>query len=95
MSDVMLSAGPLAAAPVTAVQALSPAGSEDVIRLSPSVNRALRELCTRKRITITEGLRRAIAIWKFLEDQRASGNRVAIVERTTGGDRIREVVLRD
>ncbi|HET9654881.1 MAG TPA: hypothetical protein VFP72_05980 [Kineosporiaceae bacterium] len=93
MSDVISAA--VAAPAVTFVQSLAPTGPAEQIQLSPSVDRALRELCARKRISITEGVRRAIAIWKFLEEQRTRGNRVAIVERTAAGDRIREVVLKD
>lgn len=71
----------------------------DVVRLSvnlsPDVGKLLKDLVKRKRISLTEGVRRAIAVWNFLELERDKGNRIAIIENDGGKDRVREVLLVD
>ncbi|WP_328712284.1 hypothetical protein [Nocardia salmonicida] len=72
----------------------------DVVRLSinlaPDVAAVLRNWADKKRISVTEAIRRAIAVWNFIETEKANGNRLAIVESLPGGgERIREVVLID
>ena len=69
-------------------------GSADVfdrlsVNLAPDVADALRHWCAVHDLSITEGVRRAIAIWNFLEAERAAGNQFGVIE----GDRIRDVVL--
>ncbi|MFJ2834622.1 hypothetical protein ACIO52_04600 [Nocardia sp. NPDC087230] len=75
-------------------------GKSDVVRLSinlaPDVADVLRKWAGKKRISATEAVRRAIAVWNFIETEKANGNRLAIVESLPGGEeRIREVVLID
>lgn len=60
--------------------------------LSPRTAESFRELIGRKDIKINEGARRAIAIWRFVEDEIAAGNRLAVIEP---GGAIRKVVLVD
>lgn len=72
----------------------------DVVRLSinlaPDVAEVLRGWATKKRISVTEAVRRAIAVWNFVENEKLNGNRLAVVENLPGGkQRIREVVLID
>jgi hypothetical protein len=40
----------------------------------------LKTLTGRKGLTITEGIRRAITVWKFVEDEVAAGNKLAVIE---------------
>lgn len=49
---------------------------------------ALRELMARKGITATEAVRQALSWWKFVEDERAAGHRIAVLD----GDTTREVI---
>lgn len=71
--------------------------SRDVVRLSvnlaPDVAATFRDLCHAKRISITEGVRRAIAIWRFVEDEVDAGRRLAVIEEVDGKERVRELLL--
>ncbi|MGY2025786.1 hypothetical protein [Nocardia asiatica] len=76
------------------------AGKANVVRLSinlaPDVAAVLRDWAEKKRISATEAVRRAIAVWNFIETEKANGNGFAVVENLPGGkQRIREVVLID
>ena len=44
------------------------------INLSTETAETFKALAGRKGLTITEGIRRAIAVWKFAEDEVAAGN---------------------
>lgn len=63
------------------------------VNLAPDVADALKNLS--KGMSITEGVRRAIAIWNFLESERAKGHTLAAIEPSVNGapERIREIVL--
>jgi hypothetical protein len=67
---------------------------EKIVRLSVNLSSEtatmFKALIERKGLSITEGIRRAIAIWKFLEDQKDQGNEIAIIEPD---DTVRKVVL--
>lgn len=65
------------------------------VNLAPDVARVLKELVDRKAINITEGIRRAIAVWNFVETERARGNRLAVIETHGDRERVREFVLVD
>ncbi|MFG1921237.1 hypothetical protein [Cryptosporangium sp. NPDC048952] len=54
---------------------------------------ALRELMESKDITATEAIRRAISVWKFIEDEQARGNRIAVIETAGGKQNVREVLF--
>ena len=73
--------------------------SPDVVRLSinlaPDVAAILREWASKKAISATESVRRAIAVWNFVESEKAKGNRLAVIEGSGKNERIREVVLLD
>jgi hypothetical protein len=60
------------------------------VNLSPETSEIFKELLDRKGLSISEGVRRAIAVWKFLEDEKALGNQIAVVEPD---DSVRKVVL--
>ena len=64
------------------------------VRLSINLNSesadAFKALIERKQFTITEGIRRAITVWQFLEDEIAKGNEIAIVEPDST---VRKIVL--
>jgi len=67
---------------------------ERTVRLSVNLSvesaETLRALIRRKGLTITEGIRRAIAVWKFVEDESSKGNQLAVIEADGS---IRKVVL--
>ncbi|GAA1516636.1 hypothetical protein GCM10009677_57410 [Sphaerisporangium rubeum] len=50
------------------------------VNLSPDIARTFKGLIDRKGLSITEGIRRAITIWGFVEEQIAQGNDLAVIE---------------
>lgn len=60
------------------------------VNLSIETAEIFRSLIDRKRLSITEGIRRAIAVWKFLEDEKSRGNEIAVIEPN---GTVRKVVL--
>jgi hypothetical protein len=56
------------------------------INLSPEAADAFKTLIERKGLTITEGIRRAITAWQYLEDEISKGNQIAVIEQD--GERI-------
>jgi hypothetical protein len=60
------------------------------INLSTETTDAFKELIGRKGLTLTEGIRRAIAVWQFFEDETSKGNEIAVIEANRS---IRKVVL--
>jgi hypothetical protein len=60
------------------------------VNLSAESAENFRTLIKRKGLTITEGIRRAIAVWKFVEDETQRGNQIAVIERD---ESVRKVVL--
>jgi hypothetical protein len=60
------------------------------VNLSAESAETFKTLIKRKGLTITEGIRRAIAVWKFVEDETQRGNQIAVIERD---DSVRKVVL--
>ena len=60
------------------------------INLSAETADAFKALIERKGLTLTEGIRRAITVWRFLEDETAKGNQIAVIEQD---DNVRKVVL--
>jgi hypothetical protein len=70
------------------------AGHESSVRLSVNLSnetaQTFRALIRHRGLSITEGIRRAIAVWKFVEDETSKGNQLAVIEHD---DSIRKVVL--
>lgn len=60
------------------------------INLSTETADAFKELIGRKGLTLTEGIRRAIVVLQFLEDETSKGNQIAIIEQDGS---IRKVIL--
>jgi hypothetical protein len=60
------------------------------VNLSPTVADALRQLTERHGSSITEEVRRALSIWKFIDDQRSEGGEI-LIERKDG--KVRQLVL--
>src|ERR1700719_2080667 len=60
------------------------------VNLSFETSETFKTLIERKGLSISEGMRRAIAVWKFLEDEEALGNQIAVVEPD---ETVRKVVL--
>ena len=69
-------------------------GKNRFVRLSVNLSfetaEIFKSLIDRKGLSISEGIRRAIAVWKFLEDEKALGNQIAVVEPD---ETVRKVVL--
>lgn len=66
------------------------------INLADDVAAALGDWADKKDISYTEAVRRAIAVWNFVETEIANGNTVTVIETGPGGDgRIREAILVD
>ncbi|GAA3570066.1 hypothetical protein [Kribbella ginsengisoli] len=64
------------------------------INLAADVADVLRLLAARRGLSLTETVRRAIAVLKFVEDEVERGNKLAIVETGDGGrQRVREIML--
>jgi hypothetical protein len=60
------------------------------VNVSDDTARTFRSLIERKGLSITEGIRRAIAVWRFVEDETERGNKL-IVQEPNGTQR--EVLL--
>ncbi len=60
------------------------------VNLSIETAEVFKSLIDRKGLSITEGIRRAIAVWKFLEDEKSRGNEIAVIEPDNS---VRKVVL--
>lgn len=60
------------------------------VNLSTEADETFKSLIDRKGLSISEGIRRAIAVWKFLEDEEARGNEIAVMEPEGG---VRKVVI--
>ncbi len=56
---------------------------------------ALRELMNRKEISATEAIRRALSVWKFIEDEREQGRGFAVLDTEDGKRVTREVIFHD
>lgn len=65
------------------------------VNLAFDVAGVLRRWASAEGISITESIRHAIALWNFVETERANGNTIAVVEQTWYGNRIREVEFDD
>lgn len=85
--------------PATRTRSTDTSTTADVVRLSinlaPDVAAILRDWAGRKSISATEAVRRAIAVWHFVESEKAKGNRIAVIEGSGKNERIREVVVID
>lgn len=72
----------------------APEPADKVVRLSvnlaPEVADVLTGWAAKKGISATEAVRRAIAVWNFVETEIANGSKVAVVE---ANGHIREVVV--
>lgn len=60
------------------------------VNLSTETDEIFKSLIDRKGLSISEGIRRAIAVWKFFEDEEARGNEIAVTEPEGG---VRKVVI--
>jgi hypothetical protein len=60
------------------------------VNLSIETAEIFKSLIERKGLSISEGIRRAIAVWKFVEDEQSRGNQVAVIEPD---DTVRKVVI--
>lgn len=69
--------------------------TDKITRLSVNINadaaRALKSVAARRQISITEAIRRAIAIYKFVEDESARGNTIQVVN--SSDKTVRELLM--
>lgn len=64
------------------------------VNLAADAMDALRWLAGRRGLSLTETIRRAISVLKFIEDELDKGNTLAIVETDREGkQRVREILL--
>lgn len=64
------------------------------VNLAADVADVLRTLAGKRGLSLTETIRRAIAVLKFVEEEVERGNKLAIVETDSGGrQRVREIML--
>jgi hypothetical protein len=64
------------------------------VNLAADAMDALRWLASRRGLSLTETIRRAISVLKFIEDELDKGNTLAIVETDSDGkQRVREILL--
>ncbi|MFI6681641.1 ribbon-helix-helix protein, CopG family [Kribbella sp. NPDC050470] len=73
-------------------------GNSSIVRLSVNLAadamETLRWLANRRGLSLTETIRRAITVLKFVEDEVDKGNKLAIVETDANGqERVREILL--
>lgn len=66
-----------------------------LVRLSVNLNQetadALKEIAADSGVSLTEAVRRAISVYKFVDDEREAGRRVQTVDPKGGA--VRELVL--
>ncbi|KRE54700.1 hypothetical protein [Phycicoccus sp. Soil748] len=71
--------------------------NRDVVRLSVNlandVAGALKTLSTSQGVSVTEGVRRAIALWKLVSDELSKGNKIMVVEGEGDNAKFRELIL--
>jgi hypothetical protein len=63
------------------------------INLAADVADILKGWAATKAISVTEAVRRAIAVWNFVETEKAKGNKLAVIEGEGSKQRVREVIL--
>ncbi|MEU4390162.1 hypothetical protein [Kribbella sp. NPDC023855] len=64
------------------------------VNLAHDTMEVLRWLASRRAASVTETIRRAISVLKFVEDEVAKGNKLAVVETDENGEQhVREIVL--
>lgn len=49
------------------------------VNLSGETAEVFRSLIARKGLSVTEGIRRAVRVWRFAEDEVAAGNELAVI----------------
>lgn len=64
----------------------SPGNTSSVTRLSVNINQdaaaALKRHSEKRHVSVTETVRRAIAVYDFVEEELAKGNRIQVVEKS-------------
>jgi len=57
------------------------------VNINPETKKALEEIAKNRHVTVTEVIRRAVALYAFIEKEIADGNRIQIDD----GQKIREL----
>lgn len=63
------------------------------VNLAPSVADALKTTASKQGVSITEGIRRAVALWKLVSDAQEHGQRVMVVDGHGENAQYREIVI--
>lgn len=63
------------------------------VNLAPSVALALRQTAEKSGVSVTEAVRRAVAVWKLVVDARAQGHTVLVMRGEGPEARFAEVEL--
>ncbi len=63
------------------------------VNLASDVAAALKDLSSNQGMTITQGVRKAIALWKLVEDELAKGNKIMVVQGEGENAKYREIIL--
>jgi hypothetical protein len=63
------------------------------VNLARDVSQELKRICQNSGVSVTEGVRRCIALWKLLSEETRKGNRVLIQEGEGESARYRELIL--
>lgn len=71
--------------------------TENVVRLSVNlatdVAAALKAECAEQGVTLTEGVRRAIALWRMCSEAQRKGDRIMLVNDTDDPGTYRQILL--
>ncbi len=68
-------------------------GDDLSIHVDPRIVDVLDRLCHAKHIDRKEGIRRAVALWNYLESEQKAGRRLAVVDRGKRRETISELEL--
>lgn len=63
------------------------------VNLADDVAAALKSLSREQNISITEGVRRAIALWKLVSEAKERGERVMVVQGEGKDAKYREIII--
>jgi hypothetical protein len=65
------------------------------VNLAPDVAAELKRLAAARSCSVTEMVRRSVAVMSFLDKERQQGHRIGVIEPGGSGERLRELVWTD
>lgn len=63
------------------------------VNLAPSVAAALKSTADKQGVSITEAIRRAVALWKLVSDARDNNQRIMLAEGHGDSTQYRELII--